>query len=121
MTFQGMPQQDDTRAEAIKRLDERAAALESRTAPTPQDHGHQAASYGYRLMAVLLGGVFVGLGFGAGVDVVVKTAPWGMIVGVLLGFGVSIWMAVRSAQRMTAEAAREWGPAQDLPPDDEED
>ena len=44
-----------------------------------------------------------------------------MITGVLVGFGVSIWMAVRSAQRMTAEAAREWGPPQDLPPDDEED
>jgi ATP synthase protein I len=44
-----------------------------------------------------------------------------MIVGVLLGFGVSIWMAVRSAQRMTAEAAKEWGPVVDLPDDDEED
>jgi ATP synthase protein I len=72
-------------------------------------------------MGVLIGGVFVGLGFGAGADVVFKTAPWGMIIGVLVGFGVSIWMAVRSAQRMTAEAAREWGPPKDLPFDDEED
>jgi ATP synthase protein I len=121
MTSQGMPQQDDTRAEAIKRLDERANALEARAVQAPPEYGHKAAAYGYRLMAVLLGGVFVGLGFGAGVDVVAKTAPWGMIVGVLLGFGVSIWMAVRSAQRMTAEAATEWGPVKDLPDDDEED
>ena len=116
-----MPHPDNSRDEAIRRLDERAAALEERTTQTPRDYGSKAAGYGYRLMGVLIGGVFVGLGFGAGADVVLKTAPWGMIIGVLAGFGVSIWMAVRSAQRMTAEAAREWGPPQDLPPDDEED
>ena len=116
-----MPHPDNSRDEAIRRLDERAAALEERTTQTPRDYGSKAAGYGYRLMGVLIGGVFVGLGFGAGADVVLKTAPWGMIIGVLVGFGVSIWMAVRSAQRMTAEAAREWGPPQDLPPDDEED
>ena len=116
-----MPHPENSRDEAIRRLDERAAALEQRTTPTAQDYGSKAAGYGYRLIGVLIGGVFVGLGFGAGADVVFKTAPWGMITGVLVGFGVSIWMAVRSAQRMTAEAAREWGPAKDLPPDDEED
>lgn len=116
-----MPHPDNSRDEAIRRLDERAAALEERTTQTPRDYGSKAAGYGYRLMGVLIGGVFVGLGFGAGADVVLKTAPWGMIIGVLMGFGVSIWMAVRSAQRMTAEAAREWGPVQDLPPDDEDD
>ena len=116
-----MPHPDNSRDEAIRRLDERAAALEQRTTQTPRDYGSKAAGYGYRLMGVLIGGVFVGLGFGAGADVVLKTAPWGMIIGVLVGFGVSIWMAVRSAQRMSAEAAREWGPVQDLPPDDEDD
>ncbi|WP_312160115.1 AtpZ/AtpI family protein [Phenylobacterium sp.] len=116
-----MPHPDNSRDEAIRRLDERAAALEQRTTQTPRDYGSKAAGYGYRLMGVLIGGVFVGLGFGAGADVVLKTAPWGMITGVLVGFGVSIWMAVRSAQRMSAEAAREWGPPQDLPPDDEDD
>ena len=116
-----MPHPDNSRDEAIRRLDERATALEERTTQTPRDYGSKAAGYGYRLMGVLIGGVFVGLGFGAGADVVLKTAPWGMIIGVLVGFGVSIWMAVRSAQRMSAEAAREWGPVQDLPPDDEDD
>ena len=116
-----MPHPDNSRDEAIRRLDERAAALQERTTPQVRDYGSKAAGYGYRLMGVLIGGVFVGLGFGAGADVVLKTAPWGMIIGVLVGFGVSIWMAVRSAQRMSAEAAREWGPVQDLPPDDEDD
>ena len=116
-----MTQPDEPRDEAIRRLDQRADALQARTTRATPEYGAKAAGYGYRLMGVLIGGVFVGLGFGAGFDVIVDTAPWGMIVGVLVGFGVSIWMAVRSAQRMTAEAAREWGPVRDLPPDDEED
>jgi len=117
-----MPHTDQTREEALRRLDAQAKALEARTAPKePQDYGSKAAGYGYRLLGVLLGGLFVGMGFGALADVVLKTGPWGMIVGVLVGFVVSIWMAVRSAQRMSAEAAREWGPARDLPLDDDEE
>jgi len=57
----------------------------------------------------------------AAVDALARTAPWGMIVGVLVGFAVSIWMTVRSARRMQAEFERELGPPRDLPPDDEED
>ena len=113
-----MPVPEETREEAIRRLEERAGALEARTAREPRDFGAQAHSYGYRIMGVLLGGVFVGLGFGFAIDAVAGTGPWGMIIGVLAGFVVSIWMAVRSAQRMTAEAAREWGPAKDLGPED---
>lgn len=117
-----MPQTDETRDEALRRLNAQARALESRTAPKePTDYGSKAAGYGYRLLGVLLGGLFVGMGFGAAADVLLGTAPWGLIVGVLVGFVVSIWMAVRSAQRMSAEAAKDWGPPKDLPFDDDEE
>ena len=116
-----MPPPEETRKEAIRRLQQRAGALEARTAETPRDYGSQAAGYGYRLLGLLLGGVLVGLGFGAAIDWVAKTGPWGMIIGVLAGFGVSIWMTVRSAQRMSAEFAQDWGPPQDLGPHDEDD
>jgi len=112
---------DETREEAIRRLEQSAGALEARTAPAARDYGSQAAGYGYRLLGLLLGGVFVGLGFGAAIDFVANSKPWGMIVGVLAGFAVSIWMTLRSARRMSAEAEREWGPPKDLGPDDDED
>ena len=112
---------EETREEAIRRLEQRAGALEARTVQTPRDYGAQAHSYGYRLMGLLFGGVFVGLGFGWAVDAIAKTGPWGMIIGVLVGFGVSVWLAVRTARTMTAEAAQEWGPPKDLDPDDEDD
>lgn len=85
------------------------------------DYGSHAAGYGYRLLGVLVGGVMVGFGFGFAIDWFANTGPWGLIIGVLLGFGVSIWMAVRSAQAMSAEAAQEWGSPQDLGPDDDKD
>lgn len=116
-----MPESEETREEALRRLQGRADALQARTAQTPRDYGSQAAGYGYRILGLLLGGVFVGIGFGAAVDAVAKTTPWGMIIGVLLGFGISIWLAVRSARQMADEAAREWGPPKDLGPGDDED
>ncbi len=112
---------EETREEAIRRLEQRAGALEARATQTPRDYGAQAHSYGYRLLGLLVGGVFVGLGFGWAIDVVAKTTPFGMIIGVLVGFAVSVWLAVRTARQMSAEAAREWGPAEDIGPDDDED
>ena len=116
-----MPGSDPSREEAIRRLDEQAAALAARTTREVQEHGTQAAGYGYRIMALLLGGVFAGVGFGAVVDVFAGSAPWGMIVGVLGGFAVSIWLAVRTARTYSALAARDWGPAKDLPDDAEDE
>lgn len=116
-----MSNSNETREEALRRLSERAKALQAETTTTPKDYGVKAAGYGYRLIGVLVGGLFVGLGFGAALDLLTGTAPWGMIVGVLVGFTVSIWMAVRSASRMSAELERELGPPRDLPPEDEED
>lgn len=112
---------EPSREEAIKSLDARAEALAARTTQPTPDYGSKAHGDGARLIGVLFGGVFVGIGFGAVADALIHTTPWGMIVGVLLGFGVSIWMAVRMAARMSAESARVWGPPQDLPPDDEDD
>jgi ATP synthase protein I len=116
-----MPQPEETREEVIRRLEQRAGALEARATPEPSDLGSHAAGYGYRLLGLLLGGVFVGLGFGFAIDAVAGTKPWGTIIGVLLGFGVSLWMTLRSAQAMSAEANQDWGPPKDLGPEDQED
>jgi ATP synthase protein I len=118
-----MSEPDDSREEALRSLNARARALEAKTAQPATHEGAaaQVTGYGYRLIGVLIGGVLVGLGLGAAVDALARTGPWGMIVGVLAGFAVSIWMAVRSAQQMTAEVSKAYGPARDLPDDDEDD
>jgi len=116
-----MPKALDPREEALRSLDERANALEERTSRDVPDYSGHAIGQGSRLVAGLLGGPFVGLAFGAGFDLLAHSAPWGLIVGILTGFAVSVFMAVKAAQKMSATAEAEWGPPQALPDDDEED
>ena len=115
-----MPKADDPREEAIRRLDERADALEARTARNVPDYGSKAVAQGSQLVAGLIGGPLVGLGFGWGFDFLAGTAPWGLIVGLLIGFAASVFLAMRTAQRMTA-AAKDWPVAQAVLDDDEDE
>ena len=115
-----MPKADDPREEAIRRLDERADALEARTTRNVPDYGGKAAAQGAQLVAGLIGGPLVGLAFGWGFDYFAGTAPWGLIVGLLIGFAASVVLAMRTAQRMTA-AAKDWPVAETILDDDDED
>ena len=116
-----MPGPEESREEARRRLHERADALEARTRRKPVAQGEQAVSQAYRIIAELFGGVIVGLALGAGIDWLAGTAPAGLIGGVLLGFGVSVWMAWRTANRLMAQAKAEAGELPSVPFDDEED
>ena len=112
----------EPRDEALKSLNTRADALEARTTRSlPNYDGSKAQGMAYQLLAQLLGGFFVGLALGLVADGVLHTAPWGIITGVLLGFGLSVFLAYRLAKRLSEQAAREFGPPQDLPPDEDED
>ena len=115
-----MPKAHDPREEAIRRLDERADALEARTTRNVPDYGGKAATQGAQLVAGLIGGPLVGLAFGWGFDYFAGTAPWGLIVGLLIGFAASVFLALRSAQRMTA-AAKDWPVAEPVLDDDEDE
>ena len=114
-----MSRPDDSREEALRRLDERADALEARSARPAADYGGQAVGQAYTLLGLLLGGPAVGLALGFGVDALADTAPWGVIGGVLLGFGMAIYMALSSARRLSARAAKEQ--AQPVPFDDDDE
>ncbi|CAN5546521.1 AtpZ/AtpI family protein [soil metagenome] len=103
-----MSKVDDPRAEALRRLDERAEALKA-SAVRPESHSGEmaASSQAYKILAELLGGVLIGLALGAIVDRFAKTGPWGLIGGVLLGFALSLFMARRTANRLMALARAE--------------
>lgn len=121
-----MPSTSPPSGDPVGDLQRRADALE-RSAARPQSGfatGSRAADGAYKIVADLLGGVFVGLalGFGLGWLTGGRTRPWDLIAGVLLGFAVSIWMAKRTADRLQAQAAREaQGPLPSVPLDDEDE
>ncbi|RWB90545.1 AtpZ/AtpI family protein [Mesorhizobium sp.] len=58
-----------------------------------------AAGYGQalKLSSEFIAGVVVGVGLGWIIDRLAGTAPWGLIVGLLLGFGAGILNVLRSA------------------------
>lgn len=116
-----MPTAKETREEALRRLDERAAALRARTERKASAAGEAATGQAYRIIAELLGGVLIGLAFGALLDRFAGTKPWGMIGGVLAGFALSLFMARRTANRLMAQAKAEQAALTALPDVEDED
>jgi ATP synthase protein I len=56
-----------------------------------------AMARGFRLSSELVAGVAVGAVIGWGVDQLLSTSPWGLIVFFLLGFAAGVLNVVRSA------------------------
>jgi ATP synthase protein I len=113
---------DDPHAEAIRRLNERAASLGARTRRPDVSHaGEQAVGQAYKIIAELIGGVLLGLGAGFFVVWAFKVPmAVGLIGGVLAGFALALWMANRTAQRLMA-AAKQEGEPPSVPFDDDEE
>lgn len=102
-----MPKADETNDKAFDSLDARLAAFEARkAAEKPAKAASEKANQdGYRLLADLIGGVLVGLGFGWLLDKYVHTSPWGMVSGLLIGLGLAIFSIVRKAMKLSAQAS----------------
>lgn len=96
----------ESREEAIKRLSTSASALEARTRTeaVASAEAQKIVGQAWRIVAELVGGVFIGLAIGVGVDFLLGTRPAGIVGGVVLGFVLSILMARRTANRLMAEA-----------------
>ena len=111
----------ESRQEAIARLNKSASDLESRNQSQLAHElaGQKAAGQAWRILADLLGGVFVGLILGLLLDRFVGIAPWGTLGGVLAGFAVSLWMGWRTSQRLMAEARASGVEPQSVPFEDE--
>ena len=64
-----------------------------------KDDAKAATGYGQalKLSSEFIAGVVVGVGLGWFIDRLAGTAPWGLIVGLLLGFGAGILNVLRSA------------------------
>ncbi len=113
----------ESREEAIARLTKSASDLEARTTTEANSDavGQAVAGQAYKIIAQLLGGVFLGIGIGFVVDRFAGTTPWGLIGGVLVGFAVSLWMAWQTAQRLMAQAKAAGVEPRSIPFDDADD
>ncbi len=115
-----MPTTDGPHDEARKRLSERMDAFEAERAPKDSTAAQAFTGDGFRFLGEVVGGVLGGTGLGWLVDRFMHTQPLGLIGGLLVGTGFSIYVAVSGAAKRTKQAMEEAGPLPSVP-DDEED
>ncbi len=115
-----MPNPDIPNEEASRRLGRELEAFEAERARKVTPGGNRALGDGYRFLGEVIGGVLGGLGLGWLLDHFAHTTPLGMISGMLIGTGLSIFIAVRGASRMANDASKTAGPLPTVV-DDEDD
>jgi ATP synthase protein I len=105
-------------------IGQKLEALKSRRAPAVGSAGDgQQAAYGtaFKFAAELIVGVVVGGGLGWALDKQFATAPWLMIVLVILGFAAGLLNVVRAAQQAQAQNEALQRAAPSVGDDDEND
>ena len=98
-----MTESDQDRRSRLDALEAKLA--EKRMVETPkrhQDEHYTQAQMAWRLVIELVTGLLVGFGMGYGLDMLLGTAPWLMIVFTLLGLAAGINVMLRSAKEMNA-------------------
>lgn len=115
-----MPRKNEPNAEA-KSLDERLAAAEAAQDRHASGDSHRAMAQGYRFIGEVVGGVLMGAGFGWLADRFITPAPLGLVFGLLVGSGISIFVAVRTAARTTKDAMRKAGAQAPISAGEDED
>jgi ATP synthase protein I len=116
-----MPHPEVPRDEVLQSLDERLGAAEAAQARKVSGETHAAMAQGYRFLGEVVGGVLGGAGLGWLVDRFAGTEPLGMIGGLLIGGGLSIFAVVRSAAKTSRMAMERQGPVPSVPDDEDED
>ncbi len=117
-----MPHPDDPPDEALKSLDQRLGAAEAAQARKVSPDTHAGIAQGYRFVGEVVGGVLGGVGLGWLLDHFVKvTAPWGMIGGLLIGTGVSLFAVANAAATASKKALDAAGPLAAATASEEED
>jgi len=113
-----MPQPEKPRDEALKSLDQRLAAFEAKRQPMSGGAAQRAMGQGYRFLGEVVGGVLGGLGFGWLFDRFAHTAPFGLVGGLLIGVGVSTFVAIRGAGAWAKKESDAAGASPSVPEDE---
>ncbi|WP_092494744.1 AtpZ/AtpI family protein [Faunimonas pinastri] len=104
---EGARSSDADLARRLERLSQTLDVERREHAEVARSRETGSASYGaaYRLASEFVAGVLVGAGLGWGVDRLAGTAPWGLVIFLLLGFAAGVVNAIRSASNLTQSSA----------------
>ena len=99
-----MAETDEARKARLDALEAKLAAKREPDAPKRhQDEHHSQVQMGWRMVIELVSGLGIGFGMGYGLDMVFDTAPWMMIIFVLLGFAAGINVMMRTAKEFAPD------------------
>jgi ATP synthase protein I len=102
---------DDSFKEKLDALDQKLKAVEARKAKDAENQGAAAKmnnmGLAYRMVIDLIAGVVFGLFVGLSIDRVFGTAPWGLIIMILLGLAAGVRIMMQSAKKFEAERIKE--------------
>ena len=91
---------DDRMARLRERLDGDRERREVAARPTRSQKERGAMAQALRLSSEFIAAVVVGTAIGYGLDVMLGTGPWGLVIFLLLGFGAAVFNVMRSAGLM---------------------
>ena len=98
----------DNREDGLRDLHNRIAAAKERQAPPPPKEEHYSqAQQGWRMVTELVSGLLIGFGIGYGIDMLAGTMPIFLILFTLLGFGAGVNVMVRTAKEIQAKKLAE--------------
>jgi ATP synthase protein I len=116
-----MPHPEDPPEKALASLDQRLGAAEAAQARKVSPDAHAAMAQGYRFVGEVVGGVLGGVGLGWLLDRFAHTQPWGVVGGLLIGTGISIFAAVSTAAKANRKALDAAGYPAKASKDEDED
>lgn len=116
-----MPTPKESQEEALKRLDQRLGVAEAAQVRRMSPDTHAAMAQGYRFVGEVVGGVLGGVGLGWLLDRFAHTGPWGVVGGLLIGTGFSIFTAVHAAAKASKIELAKYGSTPVAPGDEDED
>ncbi len=87
--------------ERLRQLGERIARLKGEEAQGPaHPDEHTQAQFAWRMVTELVAGLLVGFGIGYGLDALLGTRPWLLVLFTLLGFAAGVQTMMRTARDM---------------------
>ena len=81
-----------------ERIAKAQAELDAQARPSRKSMDGQGMSLGFRMAAEFVAAILVGAALGYGIDYLLHSSPWGLVVCLLLGFITGVWNVVRVAQ-----------------------
>ena len=92
---------DPTRLAA---LDERIAEVKKAQEPEPKTESNFShAQHAWRMIVELIVGIGIGVGIGYGLDVLFGTMPWFLMLFTLLGFGAGVNVMLKTAKELNKD------------------